>query len=66
MALRPPTARYVNTFQRRAFRIPVNTDGSAGTIVKVETSVPLGRPDGLRTVGPRTLIQAEGQDGSRN
>jgi len=23
--------------------------------------VPLGRPDGLRTVGPRTLIQAEGQ-----
>ena len=33
----------------------------AGAIVKIETSIPLGRPDGLRTVGPRTLIQAEGQ-----
>ena len=43
------------------FRIPVNADGSAGTIVKIETSIPLTRPDGLRTVGPRTLIQAEGQ-----
>jgi hypothetical protein len=39
----------------------VSTDGSAGTIAKIETSMPLSRPDGLRTVGPRTLIQAEGQ-----
>ncbi len=29
--------------------------------MKIETSIPLTRPDGLRTVGPRTLIQAEGQ-----
>ena len=43
------------------FRIPVNGDGSAGAIAKIETSMPLERPDGLRTVGPRTLIQAEGQ-----
>jgi hypothetical protein len=55
-------AVYVNTFfSGRLFRIPVNADGSAGTIVKIETSMPLSRPDGLRTVGPQTLIQAEGQ-----
>jgi len=55
-------AVYVNTFfSGEIFRIPVNADGSAGTIVKIETSMPLGRPDGLRTVGPRTLIQAQGQ-----
>ena len=55
-------AVYVNTFiSGELFRIPVNSDGSAGAIVKIETSIPLGRPDGLRTVGPRTLIQAEGQ-----
>jgi hypothetical protein len=62
LALLADGAVYVNTFlSGELFRIPVNTDGSAGTIVKVETSVPLARPDGLRTVGPRTLIQAEGQ-----
>jgi sugar lactone lactonase YvrE len=55
-------AVYVNTFlSGEIFRIPVNGDGSAGTIAKIETSMPLGRPDGLRTVGPKTLIQAEGQ-----
>jgi sugar lactone lactonase YvrE len=55
-------ALYVNAFATgRLFRIPVNADGSAGTIVPIETSLPLGRPDGLRTAGPRTLIQAEGQ-----
>jgi streptogramin lyase len=55
-------AVYVNTFfSGEIFRVPVSTDGSAGTIAKIETSMPLSRPDGLRTVGPRTLIQAEGQ-----
>lgn len=55
-------AVYVNTFlSGKLFRIPVNADGSAGAIVPIETSLPLSRPDGLRTVGPRTLIQAEGQ-----
>ena len=53
---------YVNTFNTgKLFRIPVNPDGSAGTIVPIETSLPLVRPDGLRTVGPQTLIQAEQQ-----
>jgi streptogramin lyase len=55
-------AVYVNTFfAGRIFRIPVNADGSAGALVPIETSLPLTRPDGLRSVGPRTMIQAEGQ-----
>jgi streptogramin lyase len=55
-------AVYVNTFfAGLLFRIPVNADGSAGTMVQIETSVPLTRPDGLRTVGAQTMIQAEGQ-----
>jgi streptogramin lyase len=62
VALLADGAVYVNTFfSGRLFRIPVNPDGSAGTIVPIETSMPLTRPDGLRTVGPQTLIQAEGQ-----
>ena len=62
VALLADGAVYVNTFlSGRLFRIPVNPDGSAGTIVPIETSTPLNRPDGLRIVGPQTLIQAEGQ-----
>jgi len=53
---------YVNEFTSgKLFRIPVNPDGSAGAIVPIETSLPLVRPDGLRTAGPRKLIQAEQQ-----
>jgi streptogramin lyase len=62
VALLADGAVYVNTFfAGRLFRIPVNADGSAGALVPIETSMPLTRPDGLRTVGPRTMIQAEGQ-----
>jgi sugar lactone lactonase YvrE len=62
VALLADGAVYVNTFfEGRLFRIPVNADGSAGALVPIETSMPLTRPDGLRTVGPHTLIQAEGQ-----
>jgi len=61
VALLADGAVYVNTFfAGEVFRIPVNPDGSAGTMLKIETSMPLTRPDGLRTVGPQTLIQAEG------
>jgi sugar lactone lactonase YvrE len=61
VALLADGAVYVNTFfSGEIFRIPVNSDGSAGALVKMETSMPLTRPDGLRTVGPQTLIQAEG------
>jgi sugar lactone lactonase YvrE len=53
---------YVNNIATgKLFRIPVNADGSAGAIVPIETSMPLVRPDGLRTAGPKTLIQAEQQ-----
>ncbi len=62
VALLADGAVYVNTFlSGRLFRIPVNADGSAGTMVPIETSMPLSRPDGLRTVGPQTFLQAEGQ-----
>jgi sugar lactone lactonase YvrE len=55
-------ALYANNFTTGKFyRVPVNADGSAGTVVPIETSLPFIRPDGLRTVGPRRLIQAEGQ-----
>lgn len=55
-------AVYVNTFfAGQIFRIPVNPDGTAGALVQIETSLPLSRPDGLRSVGPRTMLQAEGQ-----
>ena len=53
---------YVNNFATgKLFRIPVKPDGSAGPIVPIETSLPLVRPDGMRTAGSRTLIQAEQQ-----
>jgi hypothetical protein len=53
---------YVNTFTTgKLFRIPVNADGSAGALVPIETYSPFVRPDGLRAVGPKTLLQAEQQ-----
>jgi streptogramin lyase len=53
---------YANNFTSGKFyRVPVNADGTAGAVVPIETSLPFVRPDGLRTVGPRTFIQAEGQ-----
>jgi streptogramin lyase len=53
---------YANDFfSGKLFRIPVNADGSAGAVVPLEASLPSSRPDGLRTVGPRTFLQAEGQ-----
>jgi sugar lactone lactonase YvrE len=53
---------YVNDFfNGKLFRIPVNAVGNAGALVPIDASLPSTRPDGLRTAGPRTLIQAEGQ-----
>ena len=55
-------AVYANNFTTGKFyRVPVNADGSAGAVVPIETPQPFVRPDGLRSVGPRTLIQAEQQ-----
>lgn len=54
-------ALYVNNiFNGRLQRIAVNADGTAGPIVTLQTSLPFSRPDGLRTSGPKTLLQAEG------
>ena len=62
LALLSDGSVYANDFSSgRLFRIPVNADGSAGSIVPIVTSIPFTRPDGLRSVGPQTLIQAEGQ-----
>jgi sugar lactone lactonase YvrE len=55
-------ALYVNDFfSGRLYRFRVNADGSAGQMVAIETSLPLTRPDGLRSAGSKTLVQAEGQ-----
>jgi sugar lactone lactonase YvrE len=60
IALLDDGAVYVNTFMSgKLFRIPVNADGSAGALTPIETSIPLTRPDGLRAVGPMTMVQAE-------
>jgi streptogramin lyase len=40
-------------------RIAVNADGSAGTITKLESSRPLMRPDGMRSVGRNTILLVE-------
>lgn len=60
IALLSDGAVYTNGFRGNGFfRIPVNADGSAGTLEVLETTLPLDRPDGLRPVGPDKLLQAE-------
>jgi len=52
---------YVNSVgQGTLLRIPVKADGSAGAIVKLETSRPLTTPDGMRSVGSKTMLLVEG------
>ena len=52
---------YVNSVgQGTLLRIPVKADGSAGPIVKLETSRPLMQPDGMRSVGSKTMLLVEG------
>jgi sugar lactone lactonase YvrE len=52
---------YVNSVgQGTLMRIDVNKDGSAGKITKLETSRPLMQPDGMRSVGRRTMLLVEG------
>jgi hypothetical protein len=45
--------------QGTLLRIPVNAEGSAGTIVKLETSRPLVHPDGMRSIGAETMLLVE-------
>ena len=52
---------YVNSVgQGFLARIVVQPDGSAGAITKLESSQPLSRPDGMRSVGSRTMLLVEG------
>jgi sugar lactone lactonase YvrE len=52
---------YVNSVgQGTLMRIPVNKDGSAGAIAKLETSQKLTQPDGMRSVGKTTMLLVEG------
>lgn len=61
IALLADGAVYVNNFRNHTLlRIPVGADGSAGALVPISTSQPLDRPDGMRAVGPDTLLVAEG------
>ncbi|HET9832263.1 MAG TPA: hypothetical protein VFP91_11155 [Vicinamibacterales bacterium] len=52
---------YVNSVtQSTLLRIDVKKDGSAGPITKLETSRPLQGPDGMRSVGSKTMLLVEG------
>jgi len=54
-------ALYVNNFGNgKLLRIPLKADGAAGPAVELQTSIRFTRPDGLRTSGPKSLLQAEG------
>jgi len=61
VALLADGAVYVNSVgQGTLLRIPVKPDGTAGTITKLETSRPLQMPDGMRSVGNKTMLLVEG------
>jgi sugar lactone lactonase YvrE len=61
VALLADGAVYVNSVgQGTLLRIPVKADGSAGPITKLETSRPLQSPDGMRSVGNKTMLLVEG------
>jgi len=61
LALLADGALYVNSFgQGTLARITINADGASGTITKLETPRPLSQPDGMRSVGPRTMLMIEG------
>jgi len=62
IALLADSAVYVNTFRSGfLYRIPVGSDGSAGSIVKLRTARALVRPDGMRSIGAKTLLMVEGE-----
>ena len=62
IALLADGAVYVNGFDTGTLaRISVNKDGSAGTVVKMQTSQPLKNPDGMRSVGPHMMLLAQGK-----
>jgi sugar lactone lactonase YvrE len=61
LAILPDGAIYTNIFEGDGlYRIPINADGSAGTITKLQTSRPLYHSDGLRAFGSK-LLMVEGE-----
>src|ERR1700722_9336174 len=57
----PDGSIYSNLFEGDGlYRVTMNSDGSAGTITKLETSRPLYHSDGLRAFGNK-LIMVEGE-----
>jgi sugar lactone lactonase YvrE len=61
IAILPDGAIYANIFEGDGlYRIPINADGSAGTITKLQTSRPLYHSDGLRAFGNK-LLMVEGE-----
>jgi hypothetical protein len=62
LAILPDGAIYANIFEGDGlYRIPINADGSAGTITKLQTSRPLYHSDGLRALDPNKLLMVEGE-----
>jgi sugar lactone lactonase YvrE len=60
LALLGDGALYVNAISKGTIvRIPIKGDGSAGPLTPVDLPS-LGRPDGMRSVGSRTLVVADG------
>lgn len=45
------------------FRIGVNTDGSAGTPVRLTASAPIGMPDGIAFLSPGVLLVVDNDNG---
>jgi sugar lactone lactonase YvrE len=62
IAILPDSAIYTNIFEGDGlYRIPINADGTAGKITKLQTSRPLYHSDGLRAFEPNKLIMVEGE-----
>jgi sugar lactone lactonase YvrE len=60
LAFGDKTTLYVNSFTTNKFvRLDIGTDGKATKVVELKTSRPLGRPDGMRTIGKDRLLMAE-------
>jgi sugar lactone lactonase YvrE len=52
---------YVNSVrQNTLMRVPVKSDGSAGPIAKLDASQAMMGPDGMRSVGSKTMLLVEG------
>jgi hypothetical protein len=56
---------YVDNFNTSAlYRVPVNGDGSAGTVVAVTVTPPIANPESLRMIDAHTMVMGQGAFGS--